>query len=96
VLYIIFILSLIFSKLKKKKKIILTNLSCDLKYVLLLIFRFFQSLDWASVDKKKLVPPIVPNVKSENDTRNYILYNGNTAITAEAVSEEELRLFHDF
>ena len=48
------------------------------------------------MDKKKLVPPIVPNVKSENDTRNYILYNGNTAITADAVSEEELRLFHDF
>jgi hypothetical protein len=58
--------------------------------------RFFQSLDWASVDKKKLVPPIVPNVLSEHDTRNYILYNGNTAITAEAVSEEELKLFHDF
>ena len=58
--------------------------------------RFFQSLDWASLDKKKFVPPIVPNVMVENDTRNYILYNGNIAITAEAISEEKLRLFHDF
>ena len=35
------------------------------------------------------------NVKSENDTRNYILYNGNTAVTTEAASEEEIRLFED-
>ena len=55
-----------------------------------------MSLDWASVSKKQLPPPIVPNVKSENDTRNYILYNGNTAITTEASSEEEIRLFEDF
>jgi hypothetical protein len=60
------------------------------------IHRFFHSLDWASVSKKQLPPPIVPNIKTENDTRNYILYNGNTAITTEAVSEEEIRLFEDF
>eukprot|EP00091_Calanus_sinicus_P011889 TRINITY_DN2681_c0_g1_i3.p1 TRINITY_DN2681_c0_g1~~TRINITY_DN2681_c0_g1_i3.p1 ORF type:complete len:291 (-),score=96.81 TRINITY_DN2681_c0_g1_i3:62-934(-) len=58
--------------------------------------KFFHGIDWSCVDTKKMVPPIVPNVRSMHDIRNYILYNGNTVIPAEPVSEEELRIFQDF
>jgi len=58
--------------------------------------KFFQGLDWLCVLNRKLVPPIVPSVMAENDSRNYIIYNGNTELSTGTASEEDRRLFEDF
>eukprot|EP00092_Neocalanus_flemingeri_P074281 GFUD01091811.1.p1 GENE.GFUD01091811.1~~GFUD01091811.1.p1 ORF type:complete len:354 (+),score=80.57 GFUD01091811.1:85-1062(+) len=58
--------------------------------------KFFQCLDWASVHHKQLTPPIVPNVKSESDTRNFNNYDECDLNTTETVSEEDVGLFDDF
>eukprot|EP00092_Neocalanus_flemingeri_P023264 GFUD01025225.1.p1 GENE.GFUD01025225.1~~GFUD01025225.1.p1 ORF type:complete len:326 (+),score=82.75 GFUD01025225.1:71-1048(+) len=58
--------------------------------------KFFQCVDWASVSHKQLTPPIVPNVRSECDTRNFNNYNDCDVNTTETVSEEEFNLFQDF
>ena len=70
---------------------------CQESYLLrILIVRFFHCLDWASVYHKQLTPPIVQNVKSENDTRNFNNYNECEVNTIETVSVEEIKLFDEF
>ena len=60
------------------------------------LFRFYESVDWPSVRNKKLVPPIVPCLVGENDTRNYFLYNGNTQMDNGVATEENREIFGDF
>ena len=78
-------------------RIISNKILYFLRYLLrILIVRFFHSLDWDSVYHKQLTPPIVPNVKSENDTRNFNNYNECEVNTMETVSKEEIKLFDEF
>jgi len=47
-------------------------------------------------DNKKLIPPIVPSVIGEDDTRNYILYNGSSVPDSGVATAEDRDLFWDF
>jgi len=58
--------------------------------------KFYDGVDWVSVRNKNLVPPIMPCLLAENDTRNYILYNGNHNLTSGPTTEEHRRHFQDF
>ena len=60
------------------------------------IFRFFQSLDWQDVYYKQLLPPIVPNITSEEDTSNVEDYSKEDTKTGVAVSMKQLRIFEGF
>merc|ERR1712212_73641 len=57
---------------------------------------FFNGIDWPNVKNKKLAPPLVPSVVSENDTRHYILYKGNSDLASVPASDEHRKLFQDF
>ena len=56
-------------------------------------FRFFHSLDWEDVYYKQLKPPIVPEVNSKADTKNFTDYQENEV---PEVSDRQGGLFVDF
>lgn len=58
--------------------------------------KFFLSIDWDSVEDKKLTPPIVPCVTSETDTRNFIVFDNGSDFETEPVTDDDIKLFDDF
>ena len=60
-----------------------------------LIFRFFISIDWAEVMDRKMIPPIIPKITFEGDTRNFEDH-AEYIWAHEKISNEDLLLFQDF
>ena len=58
--------------------------------------RFYCGLNWAGVKDRKMVPPIVPRVRAEDDTRNYVIYNEGAELSTGVASEEDRRRLEDF
>ena len=48
------------------------------------------------VYNKQFIPPIVPNITSEEDTSNFEDYTDEESKTSAPVSKKQLRLFEDF
>lgn len=48
----------------------LKNGSMDVKNA-----KWFNDLDWTKLEQKKIVPPIIPEVSSDNDTSNFEEYS---------------------
>ena len=59
-------------------------------------FSFFSNLDWEDVYNKNLKPPIVPNIKSAEDTSNFEDYTEEDSKKGVAVPKKHLKLFEDF
>ena len=57
---------------------------------------YFSQTCWADVTERKLPPPMVPNVNSDQDTRYFNFYQENNIDISEVVSDEDLKLFKDF
>merc|ERR1712059_177117 len=58
--------------------------------------RFFKTIDWEEVSRKKLQPPVVPKVEFDGDTRNFVEYSDSDWINVSQVSDKEEKLFRDF
>lgn len=58
--------------------------------------RWFKSIDWDDVDKRKLKAPIVPKISYEGDTRNFDVYPETDWRKVPPVPEREARLFDQF
>ena len=59
-------------------------------------FSYFSKICWEDVKERKLTPPLVPVVASEQDTRYFNCYQENNINISEIVSDEDLKMFHDF
>ena len=60
------------------------------------ILRYFAGTNWSDVYSRSLVPPIVPCVSGEADTRYFNLYQENEVNIADTVAKEDMMLFADF
>ena len=60
------------------------------------ILRYFAGTNWSDVYSRSLVPPIVPCVSGESDTRYFNLYQENEVNIADTVAKEDMMLFADF
>ena len=60
------------------------------------ILRYFAGTNWSDVYSRSLVPPIVPCVSGEADTRYFNLYQENEVNIADTVTKEDMMLFADF
>ena len=60
------------------------------------ILRYFAGTNWSDVYSRSLVPPIVPCVSGEADTRYFNLYQENEVNIADNVTKEDMMLFADF
>ena len=59
--------------------------------------KWFKSIvDWEQVVQKKLVPPIVPKVQHDGDTKNFDKYDEDNWKDVPLVSSKNLQLFEDF
>lgn len=58
--------------------------------------RWFRVVDWGAVPERKLKPPIVPKLCSEDDTSNFEAYPENDWTSAPPVSQKELDVFKNF
>jgi len=58
--------------------------------------KFFSTLDWQEVYYKHLPPPIVPKIKSEEDTSNFENYPETDFKNVPGVSYRQIQLFEDF
>ena len=73
----------------------------DLILILTLIIqsdnlRYFAGTNWSDVYSRSLVPPIVPCVSGEADTRYFNFYQENEVNIADTVTKEDMMLFEDF
>ena len=60
------------------------------------ILRYFAGTNWSDVYSRSLVPPIVPCVSGEADTRYFNFYQENEVNIADTVTKEDMMLFEDF
>ena len=60
------------------------------------ILRYFAGTNWSDVYSRSLVPPIVPCVSGDADTRYFNLYQENEVNIADTVTKEDMMLFADF
>ena len=60
------------------------------------ILRYFAGTNWSDVYSRSLVPPIVPCVSGEADTRYFNFYQENEVNIADTVTKEDMMLFADF
>jgi len=58
--------------------------------------RWFKSIDWEEVYQRQLRPPIVPNVSSDGDTRNFDNYPEEDWSNVEPITERQMAMFSDF
>ena len=58
--------------------------------------RWFKSIDWEEVYQRQLRPPIVPNVSSDGDTRNFDNYPEEDWSKVEPITERQMAMFSDF
>jgi len=58
--------------------------------------RWFKSIDWEEVYQGQLRPPIVPNVSSDGDTRNFDNYPEEDWSNVEPITERQMAMFSDF
>ena len=58
--------------------------------------RWFKSIDWEEVYQRQLRPPIVPNVSSDGDTRNFDNYPEEDWSSVEPITERQMAMFSDF
>ncbi|DAA12566.1 TPA: protein kinase, X-linked-like [Bos taurus] len=58
--------------------------------------RWFRVVDWGAVPERKLKPPIIPKLCSEDDTSNFEAYPENDWTSAPPVSQKELDVFKNF
>ena len=57
---------------------------------------YFSQTCWEDVDQRKLIPPMVPSVTGNEDTRYFNFYQENNINISETVREEDLKLFQEF
>ena len=60
------------------------------------LYRWFKSIDWEEVYQRQLRPPIVPNVSSDGDTRNFDNYPEEDWSNVEPITERQMAMFSDF
>ena len=58
--------------------------------------KWFKAIDWELVVQKKLVPPIVPKVSGDGDTKNFDKYDEENWKDVPHVSSKNLQPFEDF
>jgi len=95
----------VFSLPQETKDLVLKLLHPDEKFRLgtgsrgtgeVLSHSYFSRICWPDVNERKLKPPIVPSVNSDQDTRYFNFYQENDINIADSVSVEDLKLFKDF
>ena len=57
---------------------------------------YFSKTCWDDVHQRKLIPPMVPLVSGEEDTRYFNFYQENNINMSETVREDDLKLFKEF
>jgi protein kinase X len=57
---------------------------------------FFKGIAWDSVDRKLIVPPFVPMVKSDGDTSNYDYYPEEITEEICNLTKDERQMFEEF
>jgi len=58
--------------------------------------KLFKNVDWEAVAQKKLIPPIVPKISHEGDTKNFDKYDEEGWKDVPVVSSKNLQSFEDF
>ncbi|KAL1123727.1 hypothetical protein AAG570_001500 [Ranatra chinensis] len=58
--------------------------------------RWFKSVDWQDVIRRRMKPPIVPRVRYDGDTHNFDDYPETDWKAAPCVPEKEQNMFADF
>jgi protein kinase X len=58
--------------------------------------KWFKSVDWATVDQRRMTPPIVPKVNHSGDTKNFDKYDEEGWRDVPAIAPKNLELFEMF
>lgn len=58
--------------------------------------RCFGGINWSDMLKKKLTPPIKPDVETESDTKNFEKYPDSTEGGGQVIDDRDQALFADF
>ncbi len=58
--------------------------------------KWFKGIDWEAVTQKKLIPPIVPKVSHDGDTKNFDKYDEDGWKDVPVASSKNLLSFEDF
>jgi protein kinase X len=58
--------------------------------------KWFKGVDWATVDQRRMTPPIVPRVNHSGDTHNFDKYDEEGWRDVPAIAPKNLELFEMF